>query len=1044
MNTGYRLSDLQRRLWILWQLGEEDISYNSNSAVEFSGFFKVELVQRVFDTIIERHETLRTIFANVGDSPLQFVRKPEEIIFKVNYLDHTGITEDLLHLEIEKNFSSKFDLENGPLIKVDVLTIDSERFIMLVALHHIISDGWSIQNLAREFSILYNNYAKQLENPLLPLDFQFKDFVHAGTDLFVLNKNFWENKFAGEIPLLQLTLDRPRPSIKTYRGGRTFLNLSAQEKDYIRSFAGDNKVSLFVVLLSSLKVLLYRYTGQNDQIIGVPIANRSDERVESLIGCFVNTLLLRTCFDPQDNFYALTDIVNVNLLEAYDKCDYPFDKLIDDLKVDRDPSRSPLFDISVNFQESMIDNNDFEIGEVKMQGFETRHPLSKFDIEIDMVEFDQGIRINFTYNVDLFDEWRITKMTQDLRSIIFSAIDQPYLPVNEIDYISQSEQEMLLVKFNKTQVSLPQDNVVSLFERIVNQKNSSPAIKCQSETWTYKYLNDLSNAVAGYLLSRQSLLPGDKVAVCMRNDPWLFPLYLGILKAGGCFVPLNINYPQPELNKLIQQDGIALIIADGDFFEDAREISVPVKHLKKIKSEILQYVSFKIESEKFFNGAAYMIYTSGSTGAPKGVEVSHKSLINYLTWANTHYYNNKSGYPTSLFTSLSSDLTITTLFSPLLRGDWIYVDHDFVDKALSNAFSPANEIKTLKITPSHINLLSGFNHVKTSVEIIIIGGEELLDSHIKILKNLNPDMKIYNEYGPTECTVGCIVEDINNGHTAKSIGKPIQNTCIYILDDNLNLQSLGIPGEIYIAGEGLADGYYNRPELTKKSFIPVPFENPPYPLMYRTGDVGLWKPDGYIEYLGRKDNQIKIKGYRIELGEIETVLENFQGVSKAIVTCQYISDKSFLVAYVQAVTVNNQSIKQYALERLPEYMVPEYYIAIKELPLATSGKIDKSKLPQFFMEEKLNISPANTMEEKLLSIWFKVLGVSEISVEESFFEAGGNSISILKIHKEIVNEFGPCLSVIDLFKFNSIRRQSDLLKEKSGFSDLVLSQSVDV
>ena len=1047
MNKGYKLSDLQRRLWILWQLGDEDISYNSNSAVEFKGNFRVELVMRVFKTIIERHEALRTVFFQGDQEVLQRIQNPEDLDFNIDFRDFKGHSEADLHAEIKKQFNYKFDLENGPLIRVCILTIHPERYMMLLSLHHIISDGWSIQNLAREFSILYNDYAGGMAHTLPPLKLQFKDLIRSiQDDAGMLGKAYWENKFKGEIPLLQLPLDRKRPAVKSSSGARLFLALNAVENEQIKDFAAENQVSVFVVLLSALKTLIFRYSGQNDQVIGIPVANRHGEGVEAVIGCFVNTLLLRTTFDPKGNFYALIESVSQNLLETFEHHNYPFDQLVKDLKIERDPGRSPLFDISVNFQEFMVNPDEFRLDDVHMRGFETTDPLSKFDIEIDIIESEEQININFTYNKELFDEWRMQRMLKDLRSLLLSLTRQPYIALDSIDFLSNEDCQLLIRDFNQTTVVPIEEDFVSLFEKAADRYPNKLAVKYLDQVWSYRDLEERANAVWHYLKTRYNLQAGTKVGICAKHHPWLFPIYLGIMKGAGCFVPLNVNYPESQLSMLAQRDQLSLLISDGLSFDQKDTNDLVVLTIDDLIAGISGYETKRPLSPCRLDFVAYMIYTSGSTGVPKGVEIFHKSLVNYLQWVNENYYHSTSGYPTSLFTSLSSDLTITSLFAPLLRGDSVEVFDDLVDEALFKSFDGQRQIKTVKITPSHINLLEEMIFTQaTCIEVVVVGGEELLDKHVRILKSLNPLMKIYNEYGPTECTVGCIVEDIDLGNPLRSIGKPIRNTCIYVLNDNLQLQPIGVAGEIYISGIGLAKGYLNNQLLTRQSFIPVPFEDTPYHMMYRSGDLGLWQPGGYLEFLGRKDGQVKIKGYRVELAEIESVLEKYPGVSKAVTVEKKIGERSFLAAYLLGnYSHDNDKIRQFVLDYLPEYMLPEVFMEIDKIPLAASGKINKSALPEIVLTKQTYVSAGNEVEEAVLEIWKKFLKLEKLGIDDNFFEAGGDSILVLRIHKAILESFGEVLSVVDLFRYNSVRRQSAVIIEKRGLVGLTSSHNLEV
>ncbi|RAJ11143.1 amino acid adenylation domain-containing protein [Chitinophaga skermanii] len=1041
MSPLFPLTFLQRTLWYFWQRGQEDIAYNSNSSVELVGPVDVNIIQRVFETIIERHAALRTTFLEVEGQPMQATRQLEELGFHVTEESFLNHSEATLLSRIQDYFHYKFDLINGPLIKVHMLQLASQRYMMLVSMHHIISDGWSLQNLSREFSIIYNDFASGKPCSLAPLEFQCYDFKEEETGNIDELRTFWLDKLQGELPVLDLPSDRVRPAIKTYEGDNCYLGFSAEEFQCIRYYASKQGCSPFIVLLSALKGLFYRYSNQADIMVGIPMAGRYEVAMEPLIGCFVNTLLMRSTFQPNWSFDEMVSYMQMNFLESFGAQQYTFERLLNDLRLKRDPARSPLFDITVNYLERLVDEGDVHLHGIDMRGYEVPSKNSKYDIEIDFIETTDALRMNFNYNSSLFDAWRMQKMLQDFKCYVFEAIKHPNISIARINFIQASEREQLLEGFNRTaRKDIPND-FLSVLSTIVAEKSQHIALKHQQFTWTYGQLAKVSDAIACYLQNSFHVSVGQPIGVLMPHNDWVIPLYIGIMKSGACFIPLNRQYPKQELEQLTRLDHIALVIADPTLFTQEDSSTARVLSLQHIKDEMQPYYGIAPSNvENVAEQTAYIIYTSGSTGTPKGVEVKHASLINYLHWTNDYYYHNESGFNTTLFTSLSSDLTITTLFAPLMRGDVIEVMDGFADEIVANAFAKNSGIKTIKLTPSHINLLPMSTANDSAIEVVIVGGEALLERHVEILRSYNPFIKIYNEYGPTEATVGCIVEDYDAGRPVRSIGMPIANTQIYIVDELMQLQPIGVPGEILIGGDCLAAGYRNNAAMTAARFIDHPFL--PNQKVYRTGDIGTWLPAGNIEYLGRSDGQIKIRGYRVEPGEIETIIEKYPGLSKAIVVLHNADKRPFFVAYIiTSQPFDEIALRNYVFDKLPEYMVPERFIEIEEVPLASSGKVDKSKLPQINLMQNPGAfsEPTNELEQTLKNIWMQVLKLDNVSIEDNFFEAGGDSISIIRMHQEIVNTLAVQITIVDLFKFNTIRSQGNFLSTKIKVSTVTAS-----
>ena len=862
---------------------------------------------------------------------------------------------------------------------------------------------------------------KSIDLPKLKI--QYKDYAYW-TNYEKQNdtENYWLEKFSGEIPVLNLPSYKKRPDILTFNGDLLFFNYPYQTLQSLSEFSKKNDVTLFMTLLSCIKALFYRYSSNEDIIIGTVSAGREHPDLENQMGLFLNTLAIRTIFSGEDNFQELLEKVKENLLNAYQNQSYPFDELIEKIQSKRNRSRSALFDVSVTLQnqEQLNTLNDKNsLTNLKIEDYKIETITSKNDIEITFTENHFGLSMGIIYNTDIYDKFFIENIFEHLEKIFNIIIDNPKTKLNSIDYINKEEKNRILIDFNNSKIEYPNDKtIVDLFENQVQKTPDNFAIVYEDISLSYIDLNNISNQLGQFLREYYSVKPNDLISIKLDRSEKFIICILGVLKSGGAYIPIDNDYPNERINYIIE-DSKSKVVIDDVFFDNF----------------LLVKDNYNIENLKRVNTVediSYCIYTSGSTGNPKGCCISHANLLNYIIWANDYYFESQDLGNWSLITSIAFDLSITAIFSSITRGKKLCIGNSNKDipTLLREAFSN-NELDTIKLTPSHISLLKELNIKETNIKKIICGGEQLLNYQIEIINKLDKSIEIYNEYGPTETTVGCIVKKIENAIDPILIGKPISNTEIYILNESNLLCGFGEFGEINIGGAGVSIGYLNKPELTNESFIENPLKKGEK--LYKTGDLGRWLPDGNIEYLGRIDNQVKINGYRIELAEIEKMLSNFsEKINQIAVLVKLIKGEKTIVAYYEASDkIEKSEIFDFLASKLPKYMIPSYFVQLDQIPLTPNGKVDRKALPDEISDGHNSkgeyIAPSNQTELELVKVIASIIGLDEktIGINESFFDLGGNSIKGIKVINEVQAVFNVKLDIGFLFKKPIIKDLSD-------------------
>lgn len=1021
--NGYKISSAQRRLWVLSQFEDSSAAYNNADFFVFDGSFDVAAFEYAFNTIIERHEIMRTIFKEDAESELkQFILTPEELGFKLKLVDLRQEPDREVKVRelLYKQQMTPFKMDVGPLFTAVLYRIEDGKWICGYVVHHLLSDGWTGDIFSKELFTFYSLFLQGIPNPFPPLRIHYKDFVawqadQLSEDSAHNHKAYWLSQFEGELPLLDLPGDRPRPTIKTFNGNAFDLMCPADITKRLRGMAQERGGTLFMGLMTAVNILFYRYSGQSDIIIGFPIAGREHPDLEAQLGFYVNTLPMRTRFNGSDTCRELLENVKHVTLGAYEHQIYPFGELLEELKPERDMSRNPLFDIMVvlhninTAEEAPAAEGQEDAGGVKVGALQdTGTTVSKFDLSINFYEKGDSVKISLEYNPDIFDLTTIERMGKHLLAIIDAITVHPDMPVNKLSFLTAEEKATLVDQFNNTKADYPKDKTaVQLFEMQAAENPNNIAIAEGQFTLTYRELNEQANKVAHYLQSQFSIKPEDIVAIKLPRSQWLVVAILGILKAGAAYLPIDPDYPQERIDYMLNDSQCKLIVDEAALQQFAQ---VQNNHASSNPATAAQP-----------SDLAYVIYTSGSTGLPKGVMVAHQSLTNYSVWCKAHFHIVPTDR-TSLYVGVAFDVSVMEIFSCLISGASLHVipPEVRVDQEALSIYYESSGI-TFGFLPTRMAELF-LQEKNKSMRCLVIGGD-------KLNRYEDPGYWVENMYGPTETTIGVTAYTVTAQLPNIPIGKPIANTQIHILNEALELCPIGVVGDIYIAGDPLARGYLHQPELTNEKFVPNPFN--PGTRMYKSGDQGRWLPDGNIAFWGRKDGQVKVRGFRIEMGEIESALLTHPAVTKAVVTARAATDgEKELIAYIVSDEKFSDGavLANYLMAKLPGYMIPTYFVPLDELPINANGKLDRKKLPS---PEGAGLSlgaeyvaPRNENEEKLVRIWQEVLGREKIGVKDNFFAIGGHSLSATRLASFIRRDFGVSLNLPAIFNNATIENIS--------------------
>ncbi len=1018
-STDYKVSDGQRRLWILSQFSDKSAAYNMPSRVLLQGTYDVASFSKAIDATIDRHEILRTVFKlNDEGEVRQKICSIEELNFTIEFEDYRSYEdkEERVQNYIKEDSYKLFDLENGPLLRASLLQVSDEEYIFYYNMHHIISDGWSIEVLKKDVFEFYNAFTNNEKPNLVDLKIQYKDYAawqidEAAKGNNAKHKEFWLNMLSGELPVLNLPSSKARPSVKTYNGHslRTFISKEATIK--AQDFIADHGGSLFTVLVSVWNTLLYRYTSEKDIIIGTPTAGRNHADLANQIGFYVNTLALRNQINPEECFTSFYKRVKELTLSAYENQTYPFDKLVDDLDIIQDASRNVIFDIILILQNtgSKIENVDIS-DEVVNTITDLGTTISKYDLDLNFKEYGDYISFNVSYNTDVYELEMVEQLMQHFKYLLNSLLVSPEVPLKTINYLTKSETEQLLYDFNTTKVLYPGDRtLVELFKEQVILRANKTAVVYEDSRLTYKELDELSNQFANYLKTECTIQYGDMVGIELDRSEWFLVCMFGILKLGAVYVPINPEFAKERIN-FIKEDANCVV-------------SINTGTIETFKETASQYdITFEVENTKP-DSDAYVMYTSGSTGIPKGVVIEQKSIVRLVK--NTNYIEINENDNILSLSNFSFDGATFDIFMPLLNGGTLVISSKdiFLDFHQFDELIQSQKIDSFFLTTALFNTIveSKLSSLK-NLKYVLFGGEQVSVKHAKKFKELYPNVNLHHVYGPTENTTFSTYYEIKNVEDDQRtipVGTPIANSTTYILDINSELVPIGVSGEICLGGDGLAKGYLNQKELTEDRFVIHPCISGE--LIYRTGDIGKWLPTGDIEFIGRKDNQVKIRGHRIELGEIENALLKQKEIDDAVVLVRKNEggEKELIAYIISSVDQNISTLRTQLKDSLSDYMLPSYYIQMEEFPLTSNGKVNKKELPD---PEKFGLSglaeyiePRNETEKQLVEIWEKVLQKDKIGIRDNFFDLGGHSLKATRLLNEIHKTFEVQIKIRDMY-----------------------------
>ncbi|ACB52390.1 peptide synthetase [Crocosphaera subtropica ATCC 51142] len=1040
------LSFAQQRLWFLEQLQPGSFTYHIPTAVRLTGSLNIPVLEQSFNEIIRRHETLRTHFTMVEGEPVQVIDATLTLslpILSLESLDEREQEAEVFRLASQEA-QKPFDLAQDPLLRVTLLRLNPADHVVLLTLHHIIADGWSMDILIRELTCLYEGFLKGESSPLPPLPIQYGDFAawqrqRLQGEKLAQQLAYWKEQLQGSLSVLQLPTDFLRSRIQGFRGGNETFTLSPRLTDKLKALSQQEGATLFMTLLAAFKVLLYRYTGQEDIIVGSPIANRNRSEIEGLIGFFVNTLVLRTNVAGNPSFQSLLNQVRGVTWGAYDHQDLPFEKLVEELHPERDLSYNPLFQVKFRLENAPTES--YSLPDLTLRSLKQAYSTAKLDLSLDMYETATGLVGGFEYNRDLFTPETINRMVGHFCTLLESIVDDPTQPISELSLLSEEEEQTILYDWNNTQIDYAENCCFhQLFEEQVAKNPDAVALIFESQSLTYQELNQQSNQLAHYLQTL-GVKPEVKVGICVERSPEMIIALLAIFKAGGAYVPLDPAYPQERLAFMVSDSQISVLLTTETLAPTIPQAQAQVICLDRDWKTIRQKSQDNPIGGVTPQNLAYLIYTSGSTGTPKGVLVSHGGLVN-LTEDKIRVCQVSPDSCVLQFFSFSFDASIPEIIMALGCGAKLCL------AKLESLLPGPNLLKLLKdekithitITPSALSNLAVTD--LPDLEMVLVGGEapspELID-------NWSGDRLFINAYGPTEVTVNASMVPCGNGHPTLPTLLPSANKQLYILDRHLQPVPVGVLGELHIGGVGLARGYLNRPDLTAERFIPSPFD-PPLPLLrkggkkqgarlYKTGDLACYLPDGRIKLLGRLDNQLKIRGFRLETGEIETLLQQHPQIKATVVIGreEVSGDKRLVAYYVAEPTVPSASeLRQFLREKLPEYAIPSAFVSLEAFPLTPNGKIDIKSLPAPEQSRSTGdwYAPRTETEKAVAQVFSQVLEVEKVSINDDFFDLGGHSLLATRLIAQLLEIFPVDITIIDLFEAPTIMGLAERIEGK--------------
>ncbi|MBT9312777.1 non-ribosomal peptide synthetase [Leptothoe kymatousa] len=1069
------LSFSQQRLWFVEQLEPDANAYHIPTALRLVGDLNINSLKQTLNAIIKRHDSLRTVFPIVNGNPVQIVKEVTSLELPI--VDATDWPnterENKVQYFLNEQAHQPFDLTSDPLLRGSLLKLAENEYILLLVLHHIASDAWSKGILKHELSVLYSAFVEGKPSPLSPLPIQYLDFAcwqqkWLTGDVLETQVKYWQQALSGAPALLNLPTDRPRPAVQTYTGSRQRFYVDQTITRALRALSQSAGATLYMTLLAALSVLLSRYSGQEEIMVGSPIANRNLQETESLIGFFANTLVMRSRLQGNPSFIELLERVRKTALGAYAHKDIPFEHLVSELKPERDQSHSLWFQVFFALQN--VPHETLDLKGLSVSTVQLEAQTAKFDLTFGVYEIDSGLRGVVSYNTDLFDAATIQRMVDHFQVLLAAIVENPNQHILELPIITVQEKEQLLNHWSsRYQVSNLQPKLLhQLFKQQVDKFPEQTAVIYHNpinpgvqQSLTYQELNCRANQLAHYL-KKMGVGPDVLVGLCLERSVEMVVGLLAVLKAGGAYVPLDPHYPKERLAFMLSDAQISVLLTQTNCLSTLPELTVQTVYFDQDWDEIAQESAQPPKIATTLENLAYVIYTSGSTGMPKGVMVQHNSIVNFTQAALTDYGTTTTDRILQ-FASISFDAAAEEIYPCLAAGGTLVLRTEDMLSSVDQFLQTCRDwqLTVLDLPTAYwqqivVELAAGNVTLPETLRLVIIGGERVSPESVKLWQsNVSDFPRLINTYGPTEGTVVATaypIETTTNIQQEVPIGKAISNVQTYVLDQQLQPVPIGVPGELYIGGTCLARGYLNRPELTTERFIANPFRHDSQVRLYKTGDLVRYLPDGNLEYLGRLDDQVKIRGFRIELGAVETVLVRHPGLEEAVViACPDTLGNQQLVAYVVSKdnTPTVSDLRAFPKKSLPEYMVPSVFISLDSLPLTPSGKVDRRALPKPDLNQRNLendfVAPRNPVEETLSEIWRETLKAEKIGVRDNFFELGGHSLLATQIISRIRQIFQlelPLRRIFEAPSIESLAEQINLVQD--GHSDILPSAIVPI
>lgn len=1058
---GYALSHAQRRMWVLDQMEDISSAYNIPGAILLEGKLYTSVFQKALETVVNRHESLRTTFVDIGGGPWQIIHDKVDLHIDEIDLSSEVDSEKTAQEYVLRDATTPFDLSKGPLLRVKLLKTAKDRHVLIYCIHHIVCDAWSMNVMVEELMVLYTAYSKGLDNPLQSLKIQYKDYTAWQNKLLESSeaeshREYWHKKLSGKLQPLNLPTSYSRPDILTYNGDTLLFTLESSVRNNLYKLGQKYGTSLFIILSSIVKVLLYRYTGQEDVVVGSAVAGRDHPDLENQIGFYVNTIALRDNIKGEDSFDAVIRKVKQTTEEAFEHEVYPFNRLVEDLDLDRKMDHSPVFDVMVNHQDSR--ESEFRLGDVKTSEFKTDYSTAKYDLTFLFEETTNGLNFSINYNTDIFSRERVGNMVRHFNRLIIEVFNNTSLPIMNLNILSVSEKNQLIVEFNDTTAKYPENKtIIKLFEDQVERTPENIAVVFEDteekiKRIKYKKLNTHANRVAWHLKNVYDVGPEDRVAVMLSPSDWMVIGLLGILKTGSSYVPIDCTYSKERIGFMLEDSECKVILMEEkhkELIESCLPNGIskhPLVDIRAIKTEDL----LNPPQVAFPDHAAYVIYTSGSTGRPKGCVITHRNVVRLLK-NDRCLFDFKDNDVWVIAHSFCFDFSVWEMYGALLFGGRAVVAkrEDVRDIDAFLKLLQRHRVTVLNQTPAAFyNLMEVEGECKKNdlnghLRYVIFGGDKLDPTYLRpwIERYSLRDIQLINMYGITETTVHVTYykiqeQDIIGKAGQSPIGRPLPETKVYVCNENMNLQPIGIVGELYVGGTGVSRGYLNNQKLTTERFIDSPFQKGER--LYRTGDIGRWLEDGSLEHLGRNDDQVQIRGFRVELGEIEAALSQHKAISKNVaIIREDVTDDKRLIAYIvphafidKGKNVWNSStalindLRKFIEQKLPDYMIPSAFVILDRLPLTPNGKIDKLALPvpeENTLEDNGRYkAPCYGTEKDLAQIWSVLLNRKKVGTHDNFFELGGHSLKATQMVSRIYKDLNVKISLRDVFRSPTI------------------------